>query len=201
MSQKDSNQSEEPEANVPMAVVVASGSVLPPLKIPNISADSISDILSLALDGDIFKIEARLDRRQWAKAPERTLVWESFSFPPDVVTRKDIPKVPGVYVFVAEPSLFSLSQTSTLLYVGKAKSLYSRISPYISDLSRRRHETDRPHVWRMLNVWNGHLRYYYAITNTVGEAEELEDEMIAALIPYFNKELPAELSPRLRAFP
>lgn len=200
MSQKI-DQDEKSEENISTNVLLASVSVSPVLQIPSISAESISDILNLSLDGDIFKIEARLDIRQWAKAPERILIWESFSFPPDSVTRKDMPKAPGVYVFVAEPSLFSLSQTSVLLYVGKAKSLYDRISPYISDLSRRHHETKRPHIWRMLNVWSGHLRYYYTLTSTVGDAEKLEDEMITALIPYFNKELPAELSPRLRAFP
>lgn len=171
------------------------------IDVPDIGPENTFDLHSMSLDGKVFEVRSSLDRRQWAKAPAKTLTWQSVSFPPDPKTRRSLPKGSGVYVFVAEPNLFSLSQTSTLLYVGKAKEIKSRIRAYIGELKIRFGKTKRPHIWRMANAWNGHLRYYYTTTVDVAAAEALEDEMLAALNPYFNKELPAELSPRMRAFP
>lgn len=171
------------------------------IDVPGIGPENILDLYSLALDGKIFEVESSLDRRQWARAPARTLIWHSVPFPPDLTTRRGLPNGSGVYVFVAEPSLFSLPQTSTMLYVGKAKKIKSRIRAYIGELKIRFSKTNRPHIWRMTNTWNGHLRYYYTTTLDVTAAEALEEEMLAALNPYFNKELPAELSQRVRAFP
>lgn len=171
------------------------------LNVPGIGPENTLDLYALSLDGKIFEVISSLDRRQWAKAPARTLTWHCVSFPPDRAARRGLPDDSGVYVFVAEPSLFSLPQTSTLLYVGKAKKIRSRIRAYISELKIRSGKTNRPHIWRMTNAWNGHLRYYYTTTTDVAAAEALEDEMLAALNPYFNKELPAELSQRVRAFP
>lgn len=171
------------------------------IDVPDIGPENKLDLHTLSLDGKIFEVISSLDRRQWAKAPARTLTWHSIPFPPDSTTRRGLPNDSGVYVFVAEPNLFSLPQTSTLLYVGKAKKIKSRIRAYIGELKIRFGKTARPHIWRMANAWNGHLRYYYTTTINVAEAEALEDEMLDALNPYFNKELPAELSQRVRAFP
>lgn len=171
------------------------------IDVPGIDPENILDLHNLSLDGKIFEVISSLDRRQWAKAPARALTWHSVSFPPDPTTRRGLPNDSGVYVFVAEPNLFSLPQTSTLLYVGKAKKIKSRIRAYIGELKIRFGKTSRPHIWRMANAWNGHLRYYYTTTTDVAAAEALEDEMLAALNPYFNKELPADLSQRVRAFP
>ncbi|MDP1656828.1 MAG: hypothetical protein Q8K71_15615 [Polaromonas sp.] len=171
------------------------------LDVPGIGPESTLDLHAMALDGKLFEVTSSLDRRQWAKAPTRTLTWQSVPFPPDPTTRRSLPNYSGVYAFVAEPSLFSLPQTSTLLYVGKAKQIRVRIRAYISELKIRSIKSGRPHIWRMTNAWNGHLRYYYTTTTDVAAAEALEDEMLDALNPYFNKELPAELSQRVRAFP
>jgi hypothetical protein len=171
------------------------------IEVPGIEPECHLDILDLSSKGDIFKVESSLDRRQWAKAPARNLVWTGVEFPPDKAARRGLPKDAGVYVFVAEPGLFCLSQTSTLLYIGKAKAIRSRIRAYIGELKIRFAKSGRPHIWRMTNVWHGHLKYYYTTTASVADAEALEDEMLDALNPYFNKELPAELSQKVRAFP
>jgi hypothetical protein len=171
------------------------------IDVPDIGPENTLDLHSLSLEGKIFEVISSLDRRQWAKAPARTLTWHSVSFPPDLSTRRALSTACGVYVFVAEPSLFSLPQTSTLLYVGMTKQIKSRIRAYIAELKIRFVRTRRPHIWRMTNAWNGHLKYYYTTTADVAAAEALEEEMLAALNPYFNKELPAELSHRVRAFP
>lgn len=183
------------------AIVAMKAAGMNVIDVPGIGPEATLELHELSLDGDLFKVISSLDRRQWAKAPHKPLTWISVPFPPDKVTRRNLPEDSGVYIFVAEPSLFNLPQASTLLYVGKAKKIKSRIRAYIGELKIRFANSGRPHIWRMTHAWAGHLKYYYTTTTDVTAAEDLEDEMLVALNPYFNKELPAELSQRVRAFP
>ena len=124
--------------------------------------------------------------------------WVITDFPP--VPRKKIKKAPGVYAFVVEPNIFSLIPASGLFYIGKATNLYDRIGAYIGELNKGFTQTRRPQIWRMLNLWNGHLKYYYTITDNVRLAEELEAKMIQAFRPHFNRQYDAETSKTMRAF-
>jgi hypothetical protein len=134
----------------------------------------------------------------WQSANNSLRSWSSETFPPP--DRQSIPKLPGVYVFVVEPNLFGFDRAAGLLYVGKATSLFSRIKAYIDELSKTLITTSRPLVWRMINQWNGHLKYYYSTTASVAEAESLEKEMINAFRPHFNTQYDAVVSPFMRAF-
>jgi hypothetical protein len=172
------------------------------VKWPNVglSSEVLFDITDLAVNGGaIFNVQMQYSTNAWSSAKSSSHVWNELAFPPD--PRSAVPDQPGVYVFVVRPDLFNLPQTSGLLYVGKATNLYQRVGAYISEINTRLASSRRPHIWRMVNVWNGHLRYLYTTTSTVAEAENLEDRMLEALLPYFNKEFPAETSHRIRAFP
>ena len=164
-----------------------------------LSNEVLSDIGDLAFTGPIYEVRMQYSTKAWSTATSSSHEWTELAFPPN--PRNAVPKQPGVYVFVVRPNLFDLLQTSGVLYVGKATSLYERVGAYISEINKRHALSKRPHIWRMVNVWNGHLRYLYTITSTVADAEDLEDRMLEALLPYFNKELPAETSRRQRAFP
>jgi len=164
-----------------------------------LSNEVLSDIVDLAFHGAIYEVRMQYSTKAWAAATSSNHTWTELAFPPN--PRSAVPNLPGVYVFLVRPDLFSLLQTSGLLYVGKATNLYQRVGAYISEINKRHSFTTRPHIWRMLNVWNGHLRYLYTTTSTVTDAENLEDRMLEALLPYFNKEFPAETSSRQRAFP
>ncbi|MBT9556594.1 MAG: hypothetical protein IV100_11230 [Myxococcales bacterium] len=164
-----------------------------------LSNDVLSDICELAFDGALYEVRMQYSTKAWANATSSIHTWTELEFPPK--TRGDVPESSGVYVFIVRPDLFNLPQASGLLYVGKATSLKARLSAYVSELGKRRSVSNRPHIWRMVNVWNGHLRYLYTTTTTVADAESLEDRMLEALLPHFNKEFPAETSSRQRAFP
>lgn len=164
-----------------------------------LSDEVLSDICDLAFHGAIYEVRMQYSTRAWSVANPSNHTWTEVAFPPN--PRSAIPDVPGVYVFVVRPNLFDLPQSSGLLYVGKATSLYGRVGAYMSEINKRHSLSTRPHIWRMVNVWNGHLHYLYTTTPTVADAEELEDRMLDALLPYFNKEFPAETSRRQRAFP
>ena len=135
----------------------------------------------------------------WVSAQNRSCIWEDKDFPPR--QRNSIPSNPGVYAFVVTPDIFDLDSSSGLFYIGKATNLYSRIGSYISEIGADFKSSSRPRIWTMVNQWNGHLKYYYTITETVAEAEILEKELLKAFRPPFNKQYDAETSREMRAFP
>lgn len=135
--------------------------------------------------------------KAWQNPTIYNITWKSYDFPP---TPKNIPNSPGVYAFVVEPNLFSLTPASGLFYIGKATNLYSRIGSYKGELKKDFLKSKRPHIWKMLHRWNGHLKYYFSTTNDVEEAERMETLMLNALRPPFNKQYEAETSTIMRAF-
>lgn len=134
----------------------------------------------------------------WRAAQNSARTWVGLTFPPE--PRSDVPTNPGVYVFVVMPSIFDFVHSSGLFYVGKATNLYSRIGAYLSEKTKPLHVSTRPHIWRMINQWEGYLKYFYTITATVEEAEALETQMLNAFRPHFNRQYEGTLSQTMRAF-
>lgn len=143
-------------------------------------------------------VEMYFNPQSWIHNDYSVRQWTIENFPPE--PRTIIPRESGVYAFVVTPDIFHFNAASGLFYVGKATILYERIAAYISEIGKDYIRTNRPHIWKMINRWNGHLKYYYTITENVEEAEELEDKMIKAFVPYFNREYDAETSRARRAF-
>ena len=135
----------------------------------------------------------------WKTAPSTKVTWSSEDFPP--VPKSLIPTQPGVYVFVVMTNLFGFDHGNGLFYIGKATNLNERIDAYIGEIGKRFVGRKRPLVWRMINQWHGHLKYYYTTTKDVAEAEILEDQMLTAFQPPFNKQFDATTSAARRAFP
>lgn len=163
----------------------------------SLSAGVSQDIQDLALL-DFHKVEMLFLPPAWNAAPAIPCTWVGNDFPPS--PRSSIPKQPGVYVFVVSTNVFDFPCANGLFYVGKATSLYERVGAYIGDENKRFLNTTRPLVWRMINVWSGHLKYFYATTADVAEAEHLERQMINALRPPFNRQYDATTSQTMRAF-
>lgn len=134
----------------------------------------------------------------WHAAKKVSLTWHQIDFPP---SPNPLPTKPGVYVFVATPNIFDFNWAGGLFYVGKATSLYQRISSYIAEIDKDFQTTRRPRVWKMVNQWKGHLKYFYTTTTTVEIAESLEAEMIEAFRPPFNSQYAAKTSRVMKAFP
>jgi excinuclease UvrABC nuclease subunit len=163
----------------------------------SLSSDVFQDIQDLALL-NYHVVDMLFLPAAWAAAPSISCSWTRSDFPPK--RRSSIPKKPGVYVFVVMTDLFDFPSVSGLFYVGKAKNLYERIGAYIGDENIRLLNTKRPFVWKMLNVWSGHLKYFYTLTADVAAAEHLETQMRNALRPPFNRQYDATTSKAMRAF-
>lgn len=146
-----------------------------------------------------FSVDILFYRKSWDDATFGQLLWVKTSFPP--TPPRTIPKTSGVYVFVVDPDIFHFEQATGLFYVGKATNLYSRISTYKSEINKEFKKSNRPLIWNMINKWNGKLNCYYTVTNGVEEAEVLENKMINAYRPPFNRAYQADTSQFMRAFP
>lgn len=170
-----------------------------PISAPSssLSAGVSQDIQDLALL-DVHKVEMLFLPPAWMAAPSIPCNWVRSDFPPKI--RSSIPKKPGVYAFVVAADVFDFPCANGLFYVGKATNLYERIAAYIGDENKRFLNTKRPLVWRMLNVWSGHLKYFYTTTADVSAAEHLEKQMMNALRPPFNRQYDATTSLTMRAF-
>lgn len=188
-----------PQSPAAIQASAAPTSVVVSVPTVGLSTDVLTDICDLAFHGAIYEVRMQYSTKAWSVAASSNHTWTELAFPP--TPRSAVPDRPGVYIFVVRPNLFDLHQSSGLLYVGKATSLYDRVGAYMSEINRRHHLTRRPHIWRMINVWNGHLHYIYTTTATVADAENLETRILDALLPHFNKDFPAETSRRQRAFP
>lgn len=174
--------------------------------LPSTPGSSPPSSLSAGVDQDIqdlafltfHKVDMLFLPLAWAAAPSIPCTWVINDFPPK--PRKSIPKKPGVYVFVVTTDVFDFPCANGLFYIGKAKNLYERIGAYIGDENKRILNTKRPLVWKMLNVWSGHLKYFYTTTADVSAAEHLETQMLNALRPPFNRQYDATTSLTMRAF-
>ncbi|MCF7519390.1 GIY-YIG nuclease family protein [Pseudoalteromonas sp. L21] len=155
------------------------------------------DVIDLAII-ESHQIKVMFYPQAWKDSQNFVLDWQIVDFPPD--PRNLIPNSSGVYAFVVEPNLFSLVPANGLFYIGKATNLYQRIGAYISELGKDFERSTRPHIWKMLNRWNGHFKYYYSTTDNVEQAEQFEEEMLKALRPPFNKQYDAVTSQVMRAF-
>jgi hypothetical protein len=185
----------------PAAIQASAATTSVVLSVPTggLSTEVLNDIWDLAFHGGIYEVRMQYSTKAWSAAASSNHTWTELAFPP--MPRSAVPNEPGVYIFLVRPNLFNLHQSSGLLYVGKATSLYDRVGAYMSEINKRHNLSRRPHIWRMINVWNGHLHYLYTTTATVADAENLETRILEALLPYFNKDFPAETSSRQRAFP
>lgn len=171
----------------------APGSALP----SSLSAGVHQDILDLAFLG-YHNVDMLFFPPAWQAAPDIPCHWTCSDFPPN--PRSSIPKKPGVYVFVVTTDVFNFPCANGLFYIGKATNLYERIGAYIGDENRRFLNATRPLVWKMLNLWSGHLKYFYTTTTDVAAAEHLETQMTNALRPPFNRQYDATISKSMRAF-
>jgi hypothetical protein len=162
-----------------------------------VSAAVQDDIYDLAFQG-LHDVPMMFFPQAWNAAPNMPMVWSQSEFPPN--PRSGIPKQPGVYVFVVMNDLFGFPHGNGLFYIGKATNLYERVGAYLGDVDLRLLRTKRPLVWRMLNQWNGHLKYFYTTTPNKSAAKKLEGHMIEAFRPPFNRQYEGSTSKTMRAF-
>ncbi|MFB6225005.1 MAG: hypothetical protein ABEI13_00935 [Candidatus Paceibacteria bacterium] len=120
--------------------------------------------------------------------------WRCVDF--DESEQGNVPEEPGVYNFVVEPDIACHPSCAYLMYVGETECLRNRFGDYLYE---KDDDKGRPKIIKMLNYWEGYLKFYYLIVDD-DERENLQDQMITAFIPPFNDQLKGDISGPVNAF-
>jgi hypothetical protein len=140
-----------------------------------------------------------LNPKQWSSYPNRVpgLTWKRVRF-----NQAGVAAIPdnkkGIYTFVAEPTIAKHNAIRYLLYVGEThnQSLRTRCKNYLAELTNKK---PRIHIYEMLTKWPDHLWIHYAVVTNEPDIEPLEEELIAAFLPPFNRKFPATVRGRMKA--
>lgn len=130
----------------------------------------------------------------WQNYPDRVknLTWDKVKF--DVNGLKNLPDdKKGIYSFFAEPQIANHSSVGYLLYIGEThdQTLRARCSSYLSEYKKK---NKRVHICEMINRWPEHLWIHYSVINEESQIQQLEEDLIAAFLPPFNRKFPASIS-------
>ncbi len=97
----------------------------------------------------------------------------------------------GIYTFVIDPKVCGHHRNSFVAYVGKADkmTIRARFLSYFQDKKRLK----RPQIAYLLNKFPRHLEFCFLVTLPPQSIGDLEDALIAALDPPFNRAQPASV--------
>lgn len=139
---------------------------------------------------------------QWASIPGSAtlskLTWNRVRFDTAGVNSLPDDKA-GVYTIFAEPEIAKHSSVRYLLYVGethgKSTALRSRVRSYLNEKTNSK---PRVHIVEMIDRYPNHLWIYYAIVSRK-HVQKIEDDLLAAFLPPFNRKFPAIIKDMVKA--
>jgi len=107
-------------------------------------------------------------------------------------TKSIPPAIHGIYTFVIDPGVCSHPKSSFIAYVGKADrmTIRARFQSYLRDKKKLK----RPQITYLLNKYARHLEFCFFAVPQAHPIGIIEDALIAALDPPFNRDQPAEVS-------
>lgn len=127
-----------------------------------------------------------LSPTRWKKYNNKTpLVWSMVKY--DKSQKSNIPdNKGGVYTFVVMPGIGNHPHCSFLLYVGKTErqTLRERFLQYFGEEKRK---GGRIHIQAMLGNWKEYLWFCFATIDDENNIESVEDDLISAFVPPFNR--------------
>jgi hypothetical protein len=132
--------------------------------------------------------------KEWK--PPVTLKWEGKPFLPE--SKGSIPNKPGVYAFVVKPGVPLGVPISVLMYIGMSnRPLRERFQEYLREMNN---PTGRPAIHTILRMYDGYVHFYCASVEKPAKPKQIEDHLIATLVPPMNKQYPAKISRIVGAF-
>lgn len=95
----------------------------------------------------------------------------------------------GVYVFTAQAKLASNKETEVVLYVGKTKSLHTRLTHYLR--IQKGYDTSRPELSNMFETYGHDVRLFFLPLSTE-QLSAVERAIFEILMPEYNLVAPPE---------
>lgn len=133
----------------------------------------------------------------WAQLKLGKLSWTKVPF-----GRSKITQVPGnqrgIYIFTTLPPKRGQVLCPYLLYVGSVpdSDFRTRFASYVNERSKSK---PRPHISKMIECWGEHLWFCYApLKGKPRFIKKVEDALIQAFLPPFNRIWPASISSTMR---
>lgn len=135
----------------------------------------------------------------WNACPKTlpVLKWVRIKF--SKATVKSLPNNKyGIYSFIAEPQVAGHNAVGYLLYIGKAQdqSLQDRITSYLYEANKAK---PRFHIAEMLDHCPDHLWLHYAEVADQKSIKTIEEALLEAFLPPFNRDFPATISHVVKA--
>jgi hypothetical protein len=167
--------------------------------IPQVQLGGINNAFVDAVsDAKAHEVRMILWPCQWQKCQlEGNLHWQVFEFKDE--STNTIPSLPGVYAFLVQPRLAGNLDASYLMYIGKTdRSLRQRCQEYLQETID---PSGRPKIVDTLIRYSGYI--YFSCATIIDPAiapQKIEEELLKALIPPMNSELPAEVRRIMNAF-
>ena len=147
----------------------------------------------------LYGVRFILDHTRWTRiSTGMALEWKWQKF--DGAAASGVPTTAGVYAFCVEMSVTGTLAARYVMYVGKAESsrgLRRRYREYVEEASGRK--AARPRMERLFVTWPDHLMFGFAETGALAP-EAVEGELLQALMPPMNDELPAAVRAARKAF-
>jgi len=154
---------------------------------------SLSDLLTEQDEAKAHEHSFCLWPRLWqeyARRPSHAFQWRKCRFAATSVSK--VPQKPGLYTFVVQPCVARHPSCSYLMYIGKTKrTLRTRFREYLSSKGR---VGTRPNISRLLNKYPDNLYFLYTTVEDGAQLGQMEEDLIAALVPPYNRQLPAKVS-------
>jgi hypothetical protein len=115
-------------------------------------------------------------------------------------TTKHIPHKPGVYAFLIRPGIPLGLDANVLIYIGKADtSIRSRYYRYLKESIDPVY--GRPKITYWLHKYFDYVHFAYAEIPKPGDPYDLEQRLLAALMPPANDRIPGKLGKAKNAYP
>lgn len=149
------------------------------------------DVINQLKDASIYQEKFLLWKTQWDAYtdPQIPLNWKCVKFERD--NKSQIPTKKGIYAFFIKPRIANFPSHAYLTYIGEAGhesngNLQKRFEDYLQEKKRDK----RIHIYRMLNVWEDYLYFYYAEVNPIQtdlNLKQLEQKLLDTFTPPFSK--------------
>lgn len=133
--------------------------------------------------------------KKWAAFNNTSFVnpWQTVRMDP--ADAKKIPTTPGIYTLVIQPGLVAHPSCSYVMYVGKTakQNLRTRFRQYLKPKKR-------PKIVRLITLYQSSMVFCFCSIDDVNLVGKAEEDLIAALLPPCNDQMPASVSKVVGAF-
>jgi hypothetical protein len=158
------------------------------------------DLVPAVDEAKTYTIEFTIWPKLWRKylrGPQTRFRWRSYPF--NSRSKGSVPETAGIYTFVVNPDI-AQHCCSYLMYVGRTvnQTLRERFAEYLRE---KRNSNGRPQIVWLLNKYSDRNLFFCCTTcDKTDDIEKLEEDLIEAFVPPFNRRIPGKVGRIKRAF-